>query len=162
MKIIWRMKINELNAPASGAGRNFRFMNMVDNDDTLNPHKIMFLQRQVGSGNWRLAVWTRDTSANAYVFAGGHFVATNLSANDIQEQCEWTKDPTAGATGTGSLTCTRLNPVCSNSGCTFTVSTLNDDLRQTDSVQLGFFDFDGFPGVAASGNMKFDEYESYR
>jgi hypothetical protein len=161
MRVVWRMKIDQLNAPQTGPGRNFRFMNFVDSDDTLNPHKVFFLQRQA-SGNWRLAVWTRDTSASSYVFAGGHFVATNASANDIQMECEWTKDPTAGATGDGTLTCTRLAPVCGNPNCTFTVSTLNDDLRQTDSVQWGFFDFDGFPGAASSGVMKFDEYESYR
>jgi hypothetical protein len=158
MRVVWRMKINELNAPASGAGRNFRFMNFVDSDDAANPHKILFLQRQATTGNWRLAVWTRNTTSNAYEFSGGLFVATNLSTNDIQLQCEWTKDTIAGAGGNGIMECKRLTGSLQQ----FLDNDNDDDLRQTDSVQMGFFDFDSFPGAAASGNCKMDEYESYR
>jgi hypothetical protein len=151
MRIVWRMKLDQLNAPTTGPGRNFRFMNLIDNDDAANPHKILFLQRQ-SSGNWRLAVWSRDTGVNGFVFAGGHFLATGGSTNDIKEECVFTM---ASGGANGVATCTRLEPA----GQTFTINTLNDQNRQTDSVQFGFFDFDNFNNV---GNVKFDEYESYR
>jgi len=152
MIIRWRMRLNGLTAPASGAGRNFRMMNMIDTDAPAQPHKIFFLQRQVTTGNWRLAVWTYDTGINGYAFAGGHFLATYLSANDIKEECEWTMD---SGGGNGALTCTRLEPA----GQAFTVSNLVDAGRQTDSVAFGFFDFDNFN---SAGNIDLDEYESYR
>lgn len=151
MRIVWRMKLDQLNAPTTGPGRNFRFMNLIDNDDAGLPHKILFLQRQ-SSGNWRLAVWSRNTTGASYEFAGGHFLATGGSTNDIKEECEFTM---ASGGANGEATCTRLEPA----GQTFTISTLDDQNRQTDSVQFGFFDFDNFE---TAGNVKFDEYESYR
>lgn len=152
MIIRWRMRLDGLNAPASGPGRNFRFMNMIDQDEAGFPHKIFFLQRQVTTGNWRIAVWTRNTTTNSYGFAGGHFVATYLAATDVREECEWTMDTGAGD---GSMTCTRLEPA----GQSFTNTALVDAGRQTDSVAFGFFDFDGFNSV---GSIDLDEYESYR
>jgi hypothetical protein len=152
MIIRWRMRLGSLTAPASGPGRNFRLMNMIDTDAPALPHKVFFLQRQTTTGNWRLAVWTYDTGISGYAYAGGHFVVVYGTATDIREECEWTMDSGAGD---GALTCTRLEPA----GQSFSTTTLVDAGRQTDSVALGFFDFDNFNSV---GNIDLDEYESYR
>jgi len=154
MLIRFRLKASALDAPASGAGRNFRLLNMIDNSDATNPHKILFLQRQSTTGNWRLAVWGFDTSLSQYTFIGGMFLFNYHAASDIQVQCEWTQDT---GSGNGIVTCTKVG-----SGSTFTDSTVHDAGRVTDTVQAGFFDFDSFGNGANGGDLCFDEYESYR
>lgn len=149
IRLVWRMRFQNLTAPASGPGRSFRFLNVTDADDPANPHKVFFAQRQATTGNWRLAAWSRNTSNSTYEFAGGLFLFAYQAADDVQIDCE----STPGA-GNGILTCSKTG-----TAQTFTNSALNDGGRQTDTVALGFFDFDNFN---SAGTAHFDEYESYR
>ena len=153
MRIVWRMRLQNLVAPLSGAGRNFRFMMQIDNDFAALPHKVYFAQRQNTTGNWRLAVWSMNTGTNTYDFAGGAFLHNYAANVNIQFDCETTM-ATSGANGI--LVCDRNGVEVIN------VTNLNDGGRQTDSVAFGFFDFDGFPGTAGAGVAHLDAYESYR
>jgi len=159
MKVRLWMSAANLDAPSSGGGRTLRFMNWRDNDDSGLPHKIFFIQRQNGNGNnWRLAVWSRNTDSNSYEYAGGTFLFSYKNtggSGKIQLECEWTK-ATSGANGI--LDCHKVGKTG------FINSHLSDSARQTDDVQLGFFDFDGFPNGVSDGNssLYLDEYESYR
>jgi hypothetical protein len=121
-----------------------------DNDSPGQAHKVFFAQRQVTTGNWRLAVWSLGNN-NIFVFAGGAFLGTYAGNVDVQWDC----DMTPGA-GNGTLVCTR------NGNPAINVATLTDSSWQTDYVRFGFLDFDGFPGAAAAGSACLDEYESYR
>ncbi len=151
LRLVWRMRLGALNAPASGAGRNFRFMTVHDTD-IANAHKVFFAQRQVG-GNWRLAIWSRNSGTSNYDFAGGAFIHNYAAAVNIQFDCEMTMAPGAN---NGILICDRNGVEVIN------VTNLNDGGQQTDFVRLGFLDFDGFPGTAAAGVAHEDGYESYR
>jgi len=146
LRLVWRTSLQNAAAPASGAGRNFRFM-LVRDETTGRNHKILFLQRQQTTGNWRIAAWSYDETGGAYTFAGGHFFAPYQNAIDVQEECEWTQG--------GTLTCTRTD----NPSFTFTSGTLNDGSNVADTVRFGFLDFDNFN---SAGDVCFDEYESYR
>lgn len=158
MRTVWRMRVDGLNAPASGAGRNYRFLNLVDSDQPAAPHKIFFLQRQVTTGNWRLAVWNR-TPGGVYEFLGGAFHGVYGAASpDVKWDCDWTM-ATAGPNGI--FVCDRTVGATTNQDV-INVTTVNDGGQQTDSMQFGFFDFDGFPGVAAAGHADHDEVELYR
>lgn len=155
MEIRFRVRVLSLDAPISGAGRNFRMLNMADDTAAATPHKILFLQRQ-NTGNWRLLAWTYTNGA-AYEFVGGFFLAGYHNAADRQVRCEWTK---ATAPSNGSFRCERTD----SPGTQFFQRTdINDSNFQTDFVQVGFFDFDGFgAGNGGGGKLDFDEYESYR
>ncbi len=151
----FRLRVDGLNAPAAGAGRNFRLLNVVDDSAPATPHKVIFLQRQNTTGNWRLVGWTY-TNAAAYEPAGAFFLANFAGAFDRQIECEWTQ-ATAGANGI--FGCFRTD----TPGTQFFLrSNISDSNFQGDQVQVGFFDFDGFPGTAAASQLDFDEYESYR
>ena len=156
MEIRFRVRIQSLDAPASGAGRNFRMLNMGDDAAAATPHKILFLQRQATTGNWRFLAWTY-TNASAYEFVGGFFLATYHNSADRQIRCEWTK-ATAGYNGI--FRCERTD----NPGSVFFERTdINDSNFQTDFVQAGFFDFDSYgAATGGAGKLDFDEYESYR
>jgi hypothetical protein len=154
MEIRFRVRVGALTAPISGAGRNFRMLNMADDASAGTPHKIIFLQRQ-NTGNWRLLAWTYNNSSS-YEFVGGFFLAGYLNAADRHIRCEWTK-ATAGPNG--SFRCERTD----NPGSVFFQRTdISDSNFQTDLVQAGFFDFDGFGTNGGGGALHFDEYESYR
>lgn len=142
----FRLNLVAATAPISGAGRNVRFLRVFDQAAN-RFHTILFAQRQQ-TGNWRLAAWSFDTVANAYVFAGGHFLSAYATNLDIQEECDWTP-----GTGTGILTCTRVG-----SAFTFNNTTLNNNFV-ADSISTGLFDFDGYNSV---GHVYYDEYEFYR
>lgn len=151
----FRLRVDGLLAPAAGAGRNFRLMNVVDDSAPATPHKIVFIQRQNTTGNWRLHAWTY-TDGGIYEAVGGFFLANFGGALDRQVECEWTQ-ATAGANGI--FGCFRVD----TPGTQFFQRTnIDDGNYQGDQVQVGFFDFDGFPGTAAASQLDFDEYESYR
>ena len=150
----FRIRVDGLNAPASGAGRSFRMLNIFDDSAPATPHKILFLQRQSTTGNWRFTAWTY-TNANGYEFVGAFFLANYLGAADRQIECEWTQ-ATAGANGV--FGCFRVDAPAQ----TFQRTNISDSNFQGDLVQVGLFDFDSFPGSAAAGQLDFDEYESYR
>ena len=156
MEIRFRLRNQSLDAPLSGAGRNFRFLNMGDDASAGTPHKILFLQRQATTGNWRFAAWTY-TNSSVYEFVGGFFFTGYHSAGDFQVRCEWTK---ATGPSNGIFRCERTD----NPGTFFLQRTdINDSNFQTDFVQAGFFDFDSFgAGTSGGGKLDFDEYESYR
>jgi hypothetical protein len=153
MRTVMRIKADTLNAPATGAGRNYRFANIVDSDDPALPHKVFFLQRQTTTGNWRLAVWNK-TAADVYEFLGGAFHGTyGPTSPDVKWDCDWTMG--------GAFTCDRTVGATTQQDV-INVATVNDAGQQADSFQFGFFDFDGFPGTAAAGSCKHDEVELYR
>lgn len=155
MEIRFRLRVQSLDAPLTGAGRNFRMLNMADDTAAATPHKILFIQRQ-NTGNWRLLAWTYTNGA-AYEFVGGFFLAGYHNAADRQVRCEWTK---ATAPSNGIFHCERTD---SPGTQFFTRSDINDSNYQTDFVQAGFFDFDNFgTGNGGGGKLDFDEYESYR
>ena len=156
MEIRFRLRDLALNAPLSGAGRNFRFLNMADDAFAATPHKILFLQRQATTGNWRLAAWTY-TNSNVYEFAGGFFFSGYHNAGDFQIRCEWTK---ATAPNNGIFHCERTD----NPGTfVFTRSDIHESYFQPDFVQAGFLDFDSVgAATGGGGKLDFDEYESYR
>jgi hypothetical protein len=154
--IRFHLKFDALQAPPTGAGRNFRLLNIGDDSALLTPHKILFLQRQgVGAHNWRLLAWTY-TDGGIYEFVGGFFLGNYAGVNERQIECEWTQ-ATAGANG--SFGCNRTD----TPGTQFFLRTNIDDGNfQGDYVQVGLFDFDNFPGAAAASALKFDEYQSFR
>ena len=151
------LKVDALQAPATGPGRNFRLLNVGDDDFVATPHKILFLQRQSAGvvHAWRFLAWTY-TNGGTYEFVGSFFLNNYAGALERQIECEWTK---ATAPSNGSFGCFRVD---SPGNQTFERTDINDSNFLGDYVQVGLFDFDGFPGAAAAGALKFDEYQSYR
>ena len=129
-------------------------MKLRQNSAPATPHKIIFLQRQATTGNWRLVAWTYSNS-NGYEFVGGFFLAGFHNAADRQIECEWTK---ATAASNGIFGCFRTDQPAQ----TFQRTNIDDSNFQGDYVQVGFFDFDNFPGTAGAGQLDFDSYESFR
>lgn len=154
MLVRFRLNLRDITgAPLGGPGAHFRFMNWIDDAQTSTPHKILFAQRQP-NGNWRLAVWTRNTTANTYEFVGGLFLQANGADADNQIECEWQK-ATSGANG--QFGCDVI--AGPSIGQTLQRNTIDDGAIGTDKIRAGIFDFDSFAG---GGDFHFDEYESYR
>ncbi len=147
----FKIRAQALDAPASGAGRNFRFFNWGDDQNPATPHKILFAQRQATTGNWRFLAWTYDNGA--YTYVGGFFLFPYHSALSRTIRCEWTQ-ATAGANG--SFRCERTD----SPGTQFFERTnIDDTATNTDYVQVGLFDYDSFNGP---GSFHFDDYVSTR
>jgi hypothetical protein len=139
----------------AGSGRNFRLLNVSDDAAPATPQKILFLQKQANVATWRFLAWTY-TDGGIYEFVGSFFLANVGGALDRQVECEWTQ-ATAGANGV--FGCFRVDAPGTQF---FQRTNIDDGNYQGDQVQVGFFDFDNFPGTAAAGQLDFDEYESYR
>jgi len=146
----FKIRAQALDAPASGAGRSFRFFNWGDDQNPATPHKILFIQRQATTGNWRFQAWTYDNGA--YTYVGGFFLFPYHSALSRTISCEWTQ-ATSGANG--SFRCERVD----NPAQFLERTNINDTATNTDYVQVGLFDFDNFNGP---GSFHFDDYVSTR
>jgi len=162
IKMKFYLNAETLTAPPAGGGRAFRFLNLQDADDPANPVAILFLQRQSTTGKWRLVGWIRDTETPGWIYAGSLFAFDYQSAaSQPQFECDWYA---AGAANTARFTCMKVGtPQVFDTG-----TTLPTNDRGVDSVQIGFFDYDGYGGVTGpnmctgGGALNFDEYESYR
>jgi len=158
IKMKFYLNAETLVAPASGGGRAFRFLNLQDADDVANPVAILFMQRQVTTGNWRLIGWIRNTAGSSWQYVGSLFAFSYQSAaSSPQFECDWYA---ASAPGTARFTCTKVGTAqMFDSG-----TTLQTNDRGVDSVQIGYFDYDGYGGGGCNGggSLNFDEYESYR
>jgi len=153
LEIRFRMRINDLISPQIGPGRILRIANL--RADAGAPHKILFIQRQETTGNWRFIAWSLQDTGGGYAFCGSFFLDTYQGTADRQIRCNWTRETAAGGNN-GIFRCERTDLPASQF---FVRSDLDDFTQQTDAVQFGYFDFDVFAG---SGSYDFDEAEIYR
>ena len=113
---------------------------------------VIFLKKSVVAGNYRINVWLRNDS-NVFFNAGEFFLTGGAAPTAQQIEFEYTQGT---GTNNGSLIARK------GGSQQFAATGLDTDLSPIGKVQIGFQYSPTDTIAIATGNIAFDEYESYR